>query len=239
MKVLVFQHYHKAPNSTNPKITRISKLTEHLMTKCISSMKKYCEINKYDYYLDNETLHYNYYLNRWSNLCLERWVLASIKASEGDYEVIVVVDSDFLAVSDEPLPYCSGVTGLHNASHNPLTTKSIPKEYYKYVLCGGITLWWKQHLQDFAAFVNSIAGHSGTRKQLPLSVLKSHDESFITHFLHKNSHINCNYLDYSFNIKKWKKIPDNPTFFHLQGPFNLKLQSYKSLPKEIRSRVLQ
>ena len=239
MRVLVFQHYYKEYNTNNRKILRIPKLTEHLITKCTSSVKKYCDINNYDYYLSRETLNYEYYSNKWGNLTLEKYIFASMKASEGDYDVIAVVDTDFLAVSDEPLPYCTGFSGVHKESYNSVIPQLLPKKYYKYVVCGGITLWWKENLHDFAKFISEIAGGSGNKRQLPGSVYQSHDGAFLYDFLYDNTHINLNYLDYKFNIKELKLVPDNPVFFHLSGHFDLKLQKFKSIPKEIMAKILK
>lgn len=234
MRVLVFQHYYKEHNLGQYKIHSVSNLTNYLITKCINSVKKYCEINNYDYHLSSDTLWYDYFENRWSNLCLERWIFASLRASEGDYDTVVVVDTDFLAVSDEPFPYCLGVSGYNNFLARRLV---MPEQYRKFALCGGITVWWKKHLHDFAKFINETVQY--TRKQLPLNVIRSHDEAFINEFLRNNTHINYNYLPHRFNIKNVEKTPDNPVFYHLVGPFDLKLQTFKAIPKEMRDKILR
>lgn len=234
MRVLVVQHYYKEHKHRQHKINPISKLSDYLITKCINSVKKYCEINNYDYHLNSDTLRYDYYENRWSNLCLERWIFASLRASEGNYDTVVVVDTDFLAVSAEPFPYCPGTSG-YSKIHD-LQSK-IPKKYHKFVLCGGITLWWKEHLHNFAKFINETVRY--TRKELPLNVIRSHDESFINHFLFDNTHINIGYLPQRFNVRPNEKTPNNPVFYHLAGPFNSKINTYKSLSKETRDKILQ
>ena len=120
MRVLVFQHYHKLPKSTSPK-TRVSRLNNLLNERCISSIKNYCKINKYDYFLSDKSLGWKYFNKKFNNLVLERYVLAALKAAEGDYETIAIVDHDFLAISDEPLPYCPGFVGFHNAIYSSFT----------------------------------------------------------------------------------------------------------------------
>jgi hypothetical protein len=238
MRVLVVQHYYKEhkprQHKMQHKMSPISRLSDYLITKCINSVKKYCEINNYDYHLSSDTLWYNYYENRWSNLCLERWIFASLRASEGNYDTVVVVDTDFLAVSDEPFPYCVGVSG-YNKVHDRRWV--VPEQYSKFAICGGITVWWKEHLHNFAKFINETVRY--TRKQLPLTVLSSHDESFIIHFLSNNPHINIGYLPQKFNVKSHEKTPNNPVFYHLTGFFNSKINTYKSLSKETRDKILQ
>tara|TARA_Y100001938_G_C7967594_1_gene367622 strand:- start:142 stop:867 length:726 start_codon:yes stop_codon:yes gene_type:complete len=241
MRVLVFQHFHKLPNSTNLK-TRVSRLNNLLNEKCIASIKKYCQLNNYDYYLSDKTLGWNYFNKKFNNLCLERYVLASLKAAEGNYEIIAIVDHDFLAISDEPLPYCPGFAGFHNVSFNRFTKPVVPTKYHNFLFCTGITLWWREHLHDFAKYLNEIAGLAGTHERLLMTCLKIHQESFLTHFLESNQHINIAKLDYRFNIKSFlthHAQMEKHTFIHLQGPYHVKLNTFKHLPKEIRAKILR
>tara|TARA_A100001011_G_scaffold184993_1_gene193704 strand:+ start:1077 stop:1802 length:726 start_codon:yes stop_codon:yes gene_type:complete len=241
MRVLVFQHYHKLPKSTSPK-TRVSRLNNLLNERCISSIKNYCKINKYDYFLSDKSLGWKYFNKKFNNLVLERYVLAALKAAEGDYETIAIVDHDFLAISDEPLPYCPGFAGFHNAIYSSFTKPVVPNKYHDFLFCTGITLWWKDHLHDFAVYLNEIAGLSGTHEKLLMTCLKVHQESFLTHFLQANQHINIARLDYRFNMKSFLRDyskMEKHTFIHLQGHYNDKLNTYKKLPKEIKAKILR
>ena len=62
----LFQHYHKLPKSTSPK-TRVSRLNNLLNERCISSIKNYCKINKYDYFLSDKSLGWKYFNKKFNN----------------------------------------------------------------------------------------------------------------------------------------------------------------------------
>ena len=239
MRVLVFSNHFKDPQANHNKLG-ISKVHSEFIKLCTNSMKKYCEANNYDYCFLEETLGWDYFDSKWSNLCLEKYALASLRASDGAYDVVVITDSDFLAVSTEPLPYCPGFS----AYKTDKTTKVypvIPKKYDNYIFNTGIVIMWRDHLFDFAKYLVQICGVSGSKTRLPLAVLNAHDESFIAHYLIENPHINFNYLDYRFNMRNVLsgKISENPVFVHVGGNFKEKVQRFKQLPKEMRTKILR
>lgn len=239
MKTLVFQLDKKDKLFTRDthNSLKYKKFSRYVVEKSKTSIKKYCEINNYDYYCSDDSflLHSNYY-GSLNMVNLERYMLASLIAQQ-TYEKILILDYDVVCISTEPLPYTPGFSAIYY--------KDLEEKYFNnhvklsyladYHFCCHLTLWLPDVLHKFCYWVQDTLW----TKTLPMLSCVNIDETFIANFLHenKNTILFDNIHKRFLNDKEC--FHPKTVFVHIGGNFKEKVQKFKQLPKEIRAKILR
>jgi len=241
MKTLVFQLDKKDKSFTHQVDTlesiKYKKLSRYVIEKSKTSIKKYCEINNYDYYCsaDSFPLRSGYY-GSLNMVNLERYMLASVVAQQ-TYEKILILDYDVVCISTEPLPYTPGFSAQYYKylSEKYLINPARLSYLHDYHFHCSFTLWLPDVLHKFCYWAQDVL----RAKILPMFSHVNLDETFIANFLHENKNtILFENIDRRF-FNDRECFNPKTVFLHIDGNFKQKIQRYKELPKEIRAKILR
>lgn len=242
MNTLVFQLDKKIKSFTHQLDTlesiKYKKLSRYIIEKGKTSIKKYCEVNNYDYICctDSFMLRPGYY-GSLNMVSLERYMLASVVAQQ-NYEKIIILDYDVVCISTEPLPYTPGFSAIYFKDYELDTIYDYVKLSYlnDYHFNTSFTLWLPDVLHKFCYWVQD----NLSTKTLPILSCVNLDETFIANFFYQNkNNIIFENIDKRFLNNYKEELDPKTNFIHIGGNFKTKVQRYKKLPKEIRDKILQ